>query len=148
MSQAHANAAARGFGNDFGRALQFGSDGHHANAAAGGLPESLEQGEGRSQQVFWRMYSSARMADEWSLQMDSERESPMLAVLTIIILLLALTLFDRIRQPFEGTQSIIHRSGDGGWEVTRDPVSSEQFFNRRKRVGGIVHDVKSGAAMN
>src|SRR5580658_1511864 len=77
--------------------------------------------------------------------MDSERESPGLTIRTVI---LAFALFDRIRQVFEGAQSLIHRSGDGGGKVTRDPVAREQVLNRRQRVGDVVHDVVSGAAMN
>ncbi len=64
MSQAHANAAPRGFGNDLGRALQFGSNRHHANSSARRLPELLEQGQSRSQQIFRGMYPAPRMADE------------------------------------------------------------------------------------
>src|SRR5580658_1143171 len=67
MSEADANAAPRGFGNDLGRALQLGGDGHHTNSAAGCLPEPFEQGQRRSQQIFRRMYSSARVTDEWPL---------------------------------------------------------------------------------
>ena len=151
MSQAHANAAPRRFGNNLGRALQFGSDRHHANPAARRLPEPLEQGQRRSQQIFRRVYPSPRMAEERPLKMDAEREGPTLA---IRILLLALSfafecaLFDRIRQPFECAQSRIHRSGDGGREITRDPMPREQLFDRRQRLGGIVHDVISGVAVN
>src|SRR5208337_4989331 len=114
MSQAHANAAPRGFGNDLGRALQFRSNRHHANTAARRLPELLEQGQRRSQQIFRRMHPAPNMADEWSFKMDSERDRS-----TLTIRILSFALFDRIRQPFECAQSRIHRSGDGGWEITR-----------------------------
>src|ERR1035437_4591993 len=83
------------------------------------------------------------MADEWPLKMDSEREGSTLAIPTVL-----LALFDRICQPFEGAQGRIHRSGDGGWKITRDPMPREQLFDRRQRLGGIVHDVVSGAAVN
>ena len=75
VSQAHANAAPRGFGNDLGRVLQFGSNRHHPNAAACRLPELLEQGQRRSQQIFRRVYPAPRMADEGPLKMDPERHT-------------------------------------------------------------------------
>ena len=83
------------------------------------------------------------MADEWPLKMDSKREGPNRAIFVI-----SFALFDRIREPFECAQSRIHRSGDRGWKITRDPMSREQLLDRRQRFGGIVHDVVSGAAVN
>ena len=49
MSQAHAHAAPRRFGNDLGRVLQFRSNRHHKNPAARRLPELLERAQFRSQ---------------------------------------------------------------------------------------------------
>src|ERR1035441_9098962 len=146
MSQAHANAAPRRFGNDFGRAVQFRSNRHHPNPAARRLPELLESVQFRSQQIFRRMHPAARMADEGPLQMNSEREGSTLDVILLIIILLAI--FDCIRQPFECAQSQIHRSADGGWEITGDPMPREKLLDRRQRLGGIVHDVVSSAAVN
>src|SRR6266446_9323055 len=83
MSEAHANTAPRRFGNDFGRVLQFGSNGHHSNTPARRLPELLKQGQRRSQQIFRWMYPSTRMADERPLKMDAKREGPNLAISTI-----------------------------------------------------------------
>src|SRR5271157_5380436 len=100
MSQAHANAAPRGFGNNLGRALQFGSNRHHGNASARRLPELLEQGQCRSPQIFQRVYPSTSMADEWPLKVDSEREGSTLAI-RILSFALQFALFDRICQPFQ-----------------------------------------------
>src|ERR1017187_7692710 len=146
MSQAHANAAPRRFGNDFGRAAQFRSNRHHPNPAARRLPELLERAQLRSQQIFRRMHPAPRMANEWPLKMNSEREGSTLDVILLIIVLLAI--FDCIRQPFECAQSRIHRSADGGWEITGDPMPREQLLDRRQRLGGIVHDVVSSAVVN
>src|SRR5712692_2654669 len=143
MSQAHANAAPRSFGNDLGRVLQFGSNRHHANAPARRLPKLLEQGQRRSQQILRWMYPSTRMADEWPLKMDTERESSNLATRII-----SFALFDRIRQPFKCAQSRIHRSSNGGREITRDPMPLQQLLDSKQRLSGIVHDVISGAAVN
>ncbi len=143
MSQAHANAAPRGFGNDLGCALQFWSDRHHANPATRRLPEPLEAGQLRSQQIPRRVHPPARMADEWPLQMNSEW-----AGLNLAIPILSFALFDGVRQPFECAKSRLHRSGDGGWKITRDPMPREQLLDRRQRLGGVVHDVISGAAVN
>src|SRR5260370_30641114 len=98
MSQAHRNSAPRGFGNDLGRALQFGSNRHHANPAARRLPEPLESRERRNQQILQWMYPATRMAEEWTLKMDSERAGSTLALSTY-----RFAFFDCIRQPFERT---------------------------------------------
>ena len=147
MSEAHANAAPRSFGNDFRRVLQFGSNSHHANAPARRLPEPLKQSHRRSQQIFRRMCASPRMADEWSFKMDTERESPNLAI-RIMSFEISFALFDGIRQSFKGAQLQIHRSSDGSRKITRDPMPRQQLLDRRQRLGGIVHDVISGAAVN
>ena len=42
MSQADAHAAPRCFGNDLGCVIQLWSDRHHTDAAARGLPETVE----------------------------------------------------------------------------------------------------------
>src|SRR6266481_3824817 len=89
------------------------------------------------------MHPATRMADEWPFKMDSERESSNLAIPII-----SFALFDGVRQPFKCAQSRIHRSGDGGWKITGDPVTREQLFDRRQRLSGVVHDVVSGAAVN
>src|SRR5208283_4499014 len=97
------------------------------------------------------MNSSTRMADEWPLEMNSEREGSGLAnqrVTFARVFAIAFTRFDRIRQSLECMQGFLHRSGDGGCKITRDPVPCEQLLDCRQRVGDIVHDVKSGAAVN
>jgi hypothetical protein len=91
------------------------------------------------------------MADEWSLKVDAERESSTLDVRIFSFVqsrALSFAIFDRIRQPFQCAQSRIHRSADGGWEITRDPMTREQLLDRRQRLGCIVHDVVSSAAVN
>src|SRR5260370_29613438 len=73
MSQAHRNSAPRGFGNDPGRSLQFGSNRHHANPASRRLPEPHESRERRNQHILQRMYPPTRIAEEWTLKMHSDR---------------------------------------------------------------------------
>ena len=159
MPKAHADAAPRGFGDDLERAVQFGSNRHHANAAARGLPELLEQSQGWSEQIFQRVNPAPRMADEWSLEMDSEGEGPNLRTLIIadakiagvafaLLFGLLFALFDRIRHVFQSAQSGSHGSGDGSWKIARDPVPGQQLLDGRQRLRGIVHDVVSGAAVN
>ncbi len=93
------------------------------------------------------MYPASRVADEWPLKMDSERAGSNL-VICILSFEIQFALFDRIRQPFEGAQSRIHRSGDGGWKITSDAMPRQQLLDRRQRLSGIVHDVVSGTAVN
>ena len=64
----------------------------------------------RSQQIFRRVHPAARMADEWPLKMDSEREGSTFAIVIILSFAISFAFFDRIRQPFECPQSRIHRS--------------------------------------
>src|ERR1700691_849297 len=89
------------------------------------------------------MHSAPGVANEWSLNMNSDRKgaSPVIGVLERAT-------FNSICQPFECAQSCIHGSGDRSWEITRDAVPRQQLFNRRQRIGGIVHDVISGTAVN
>ncbi len=142
MSQAHRNAAPRGFGNDLGRALQFGSNRHHANSSARRLPEPLESRERRSQQVFRRMYPAAHMADERPFKVDPERAGAIRAIrVPVFSFEIAFAFFDRTCQPFEGAQNRIHRSGDGSGEITRDPVPRQQLFDGRQRPSVVVHDI-------
>src|SRR5208337_1975658 len=143
MSQADANAAPRRFGNDLGRALQFWSNRHHANPAARRLREPLEQAKRRSQQIFQRMHPATRMTEEWPLKMDPQRASS-----TLTIFIVAFARFDRIRQPLKCTQSCIHWSGDSGRKITRDSMPRQQSLDCRQRLGGSVHDVIAGAAVN
>src|ERR1019366_4580965 len=96
MSQAHRDPAPRGFGNDLGRALQFGSNRHHANSSARRLPEPLESRERRSQQVFRWVYPATHMADEWTLKMDPERAGAIRAIrVPVFSFVIALAFFDR-----------------------------------------------------
>src|SRR5580700_8630491 len=99
MSQADAHTATRCFGNNLGRVIQLGSDRHHADTAARSLPELVEEGERRSEQIFGRVHAAARVADERSLEMDSERDSPTLAtfVLAVLVFAIALALLNGIR---------------------------------------------------
>src|SRR5271169_4487403 len=92
------------------------------------------------------MHATTRMTDEWPLEMNSQRDGADLA-LRILWLKMPFARFDRVRQSLEGPQNNIHRSGDGGWKITRDPMPREQHFDRGQRLGGIVHDVISGAAV-
>src|SRR5208282_1440561 len=131
--QTHANAAPCRFGNDLGRGVQFRSNRHHKDTAARRLPELLESGQRRSQQISRRMHPAPRMADEWPLKMDSERDGSTFAI-RIPSCALLFAIFDRIRQPFECAQSRIHWSADGGWEITRDPMPREQLLDRRQRL--------------
>jgi len=97
------------------------------------------------------MYPALRMAEERPLKMDSKRHGPTLAVRILpfaILRAFSFALFDRIRQPFQRAQSRIHWSGDGGGKVTRDSMPREQLLDRRQRLGAIVHDVVSSAAVN
>jgi hypothetical protein len=83
------------------------------------------------------------MADEGTLKMNSERESPMLAVCPF-----SFALFNRSRESLERSQGCIHGSADGGGKITRDPMPGDQTFDRGQRLDAIVHDVISGAAVN
>ena len=85
MPEAHANAAPRGLGDNLGRALQFRSNRHHANAAAPRLPEPLEQSQRWRQQIFGWVHPAAGMTKEWPLKMDSQRKGPTFALLIISI---------------------------------------------------------------
>jgi len=59
--------------------------------------------------------------------MDSQWEGSPLAILIIIIMLFSHSRFSiAIRQPLQGTQSRIHRSGYCSWEITRDPMRASR----------------------
>ena len=59
--------------NHLGRIRQLGSDGHELDLPLGGLPEAVEERDGRSQQQLRRMHSALLMREEWSLQMNANR---------------------------------------------------------------------------
>ncbi len=61
------------FGNHFHRAGNFGSNRQHANVAARGLPEAVEDSDGRCHQVFRRMHSAPLVAQKRSLEMNAQR---------------------------------------------------------------------------
>ena len=111
----------------------------------GGFEDAVEEGEVGGEEVLGRLDSTLEVREERAFEVDSEREG---ANLRILIGMFAFPHFDRIRQPVECAQSRFHRSGDSSRKITRDPVPRQQLFDRRQRLGGIVHDVVSGAAVN
>src|ERR1039458_7586243 len=97
------------------------------------------------------MYAAPRVAEEWTLEMNSEREGSTLAIRILSFEILSFEEsfagFDRVRQSVKRPQSHIDWSGDGGWKITRDAMPREQLFDRRQCLGRVVHDVVSGAAV-
>src|SRR4029077_4331585 len=75
VADADANFPARGFSDHFHCARDFGSDGDHANASAGGLPEAVKGGERGREQEFGRMHSAALVTEEWALEVNTNGES-------------------------------------------------------------------------
>ena len=83
VAQAHTDSTLCRFINDLDSARQFGRDGQHANVPARRLPEALKCPQGGWQQIFRRMHSPPAMADERTLQMNSQGPRPKLTLLEL-----------------------------------------------------------------
>ena len=102
-----------------------------------------------------RVNAAARVADKWALNMDSERLGStsvdvhwLFASRSANFFALLSARFDCVCEPFQRTQSRIQGGGNGSREITGNAMMREHFFDRRKRVRGLVHDVVSSAAMD
>ena len=94
------------------------------------------------------MSAATSVANERAFEVDSERESPAAVILIIALAFSTLAFFDCIRESFQRPQSCIHGRGDGSRKVSCDSMARKEVFDRGQSVGGIVHDVISGAAVN
>ena len=72
-SRGDAHPARDGSSDYFERTVKFGSDGHHTNAPARGLPKAFERLKPGRQKALGRVNAAASMADERSFEMNPER---------------------------------------------------------------------------
>ncbi len=154
MSEADADSAGDGGGDHLEGAIEFGSDGEHADAASGGLPEALERFDARREEMLGRMDSATHMADERTFEVNADRggangERPgVCGDLKRGFIRIRFRRVDGIGQTFERVQRAVDGSGNGGREISRDSMAREQALDRRQSFGRIVHHVVAGAAVD
>ena len=78
--RADQNIAPRGFRDHFERSVKFGSDGHHADVTARGLPEAIKNLWCWLDQVLRRMNAAALMAEKRAFEVNAERLSLQVAI--------------------------------------------------------------------
>src|SRR6266496_145655 len=62
-----------GFRDHFGCAVELRRDRHHANVSTRSLPEFIEHSDSWRKQVLRGMNTPTRMAEEWTLQVNTQR---------------------------------------------------------------------------
>src|SRR5581483_7364486 len=71
MANTDANISTRCLGDDVHRAGHFWSDGHHANLAAGGLPQAIEDLNRGRDEILGRVHAAALVAEKRSFEVNS-----------------------------------------------------------------------------
>ena len=80
VAHADQNTAPRRFRDYFERSGEFGSDGHHADVTARGLPEALKDLQRGFDQIRGGMNSAALVAKKWTFEVNAERQSLQVAI--------------------------------------------------------------------
>src|SRR5581483_6807158 len=124
VSQAHGHSPFGSLPDNLQSAVQLGRDCHQQNMSSGRLPHALEDSRGRTQKVFRRMHTSARVAEERAFQMDPDWSRPR------SILSPLLGRLNGVGQPLKGGKGQVQRRRDSGWAITAYPVTSQQSFDR------------------
>ena len=124
VADAHQNLAARGFRDHFESSGKFGSDGHHADVAARGLPEAIENLQRGLDQVRGGMHAAALVAEERAFEVNAQGESLRLSVERGKFL----RGFDGVGDALESGADLIERRGHGGGEVSGDAVGGEEMI--------------------
>src|SRR5579872_755818 len=83
------------------------------------------------------MNSALRWADEWSFEVNSERTSSHMIMLSLLG-------GDRVAESIQRAKNPVHRSGDCGGQITGYAAARHRFFkgNATRRI--VLHYVVSG----
>src|SRR5437016_5356888 len=85
------------------------------------------------------MHAPLRMAEEWSFQMNAKRMRASLSVVPAR---------NPFAQMFKSPQDAVFGRGDGGGQITGDPVAGHVALDGRQRRRISFHHVVAGAAMH
>src|SRR5205809_192033 len=85
------------------------------------------------------MHAALGMAEEWSFQMNAKRTRASLSVVPAR---------NPFAQMFKGPQDAVFGRGDGGGQITGNPVAGYMALDGRQRRRISFHHVVAGAAMH
>ncbi len=142
MAEADADTFRARIGDHGWSVLGLGSNGHHLDVAARGLPELLEELDGGLLDVFRRMHAFFRVADERTFEMKAERDGAIAAIPRRMFA------FDGVGEFLQRIDGAIDGGGDGGRAIAGDAVLGEGTLDSGERVGRGLHDVVAAVAVD
>src|SRR5277367_3270941 len=92
------------------------------------------------------MHAAARLADEWSLEVNADEFSRELAVLLRLFQLLVAA--NVARNAFEAVAGLLDCRGDGGGDERRGAVARDRGGNAVECAGGAFHHVVAAGAVD
>ena len=112
------------------------------DVATRGLPKLLEELDGWLLDVFRRMHTFFRVADERTFEMKAERDGAIAAIPRRMFA------FDGVGELLQRIDGAIDGGGDSGRAIAGDAMLGERTLDCGERVGSGFHDVVPTVAVN